>query len=91
MIYWQNIFHQPVKNNLRTYDSIWKIAMGWGNNYTTSWLLVYNYFKDFYKMVVIDLSIEQALDVDPKPIQQKKFYEKPSSRRKCRYNDILMT
>ena len=73
MIYGQNIFHQPVKNNLRTYDSIWKIAMGWGNNYTTSWLLVYNYFKDFYKMVVIDLSIEQALDVDPKPIQQKNF------------------
>ena len=78
-------------DTLRTYDSIRKIATDWRNNYTASWLLVYNYFKNFYKMIVIDLSIEEALDVDPKPIQQKNFYEKPSSRRKCRYSDILMT
>ena len=35
MINEQNIFDQPVKNNLRTYDSIQKIATGRGNDYTT--------------------------------------------------------
>ena len=38
-------FDQPVKNNLRTYDSIWKIATCQGDDYTTGYLLDYNYFK----------------------------------------------
>ena len=31
----QNFFDQPVKNNLRTYDNIRKIATGQGDDYTT--------------------------------------------------------
>ena len=31
----------------------------------------YNYFKDYYKIIAIDLSKQQALDVDPKSIQKK--------------------
>ena len=30
----------------------------------------YNYFKDYYKMIVTDLSKQQALDADPKAIEQ---------------------
>ena len=47
MIDGQNIFDQPVKNNLRTYDSIWKIATSQENGYTTGFcLLDYNYLKN---------------------------------------------
>ena len=33
-------------------------------------MLDYNYFKDYYKMIVTDLSKQQALDADPKAIEQ---------------------
>ena len=52
----QNFFDQTVKNNFITYDSIRKIAAGWGDDYTTGCLLDYNYFKDYYKIITIDLS-----------------------------------
>ena len=39
MIDGRNFFDQPVKNNSRTYDNIWKIATGQGNDYTTGCLL----------------------------------------------------
>ena len=44
MIDGQNFLDQPVKNNLRTYDKIRKIATGQRDDYTTSSLLHYNYF-----------------------------------------------
>ena len=73
MIDGQNLFDQPVKNNLRTYDSIRQIATGQWGNYTTGCLLDYNCFKNYYKMTAIDLTKLQALNVDPKTIQQFSF------------------
>ena len=35
----QNVFDQPVKNDLRTYDKIRKISTGQGDDYTTGCLL----------------------------------------------------
>ena len=70
MINGQNIFDQPVKNNLTTYDNIWKIATGQGVDYTTDCLLDYPYFQKYYNMIAIDLSKQQALDAYPKAIQQ---------------------
>ena len=32
------LFHQSVKNDIRTYENIKKIATGQGDDYTTSWL-----------------------------------------------------
>ena len=46
MIDGQNFFNQPVKNNLKTYDNIRKIATGQGDDYTTGFLLDYNYFDN---------------------------------------------
>ena len=48
MIDGKNFFDQLVKKNLRIYDSIRKIATGQGDDYTTGFLLDYNYFKDYY-------------------------------------------
>ena len=36
-------------------------------------LLDYTYFKDYYKMIAIDLTKEQALDPDRKAIQHINF------------------
>ena len=63
-------FDQPIKNNKITYENIRKIATGQGDDYTTGCLLDYTYFKNCYKMIVVDLSKQQALDADPKAIQQ---------------------
>ena len=41
MIDGQNVFDQPVRRKLITYDSIQKIAKGQGNYYTTCCLLDY--------------------------------------------------
>ena len=42
------------------------------DDYITGCLLDYNYFKKYYKMIAINLSKQQALHADPKPIQQIK-------------------
>ena len=55
-------FDQPVKNNLRTYDNIRKIATDQGDDYTTGCLLDYHYFKNYYKLIPIDLSKQQVLE-----------------------------
>ena len=66
----RNFFDQPVKNDFETNDNIRKIAIGRGDDYTTGCLLDYNYFKNHYKLIAIDLSKQQKLDADPKAIQQ---------------------
>ena len=43
------------------------------DDYTTGCLLDYNYFKNYYKMIVIDLVKTQALDAYPKAIQLINF------------------
>ena len=56
MIDEQNVFDQPVKNDIRTYHNIQKIATGQGDDYTTGCLLDYPYFKEYYKLIAKDLS-----------------------------------
>ena len=41
----KNIFDQPINNDFKTYENIWKIAAGQGDDYTTGCLLDYPYFK----------------------------------------------
>ena len=51
-----------------TYENIRKIATGRADDYTTGCLIDYPYFKNNYKMIAI--SKQQALDSDPRAIQQ---------------------
>ena len=69
----ENFFEQPIKNNKITYDNIRKIATGQGDDCTTGCLLDYPYFADTYKIIAVDLSKQQALDADPRAIQQINF------------------
>ena len=73
MINDENVFDQPIKNSAVTYDNIRKIAIGQGDDYTTGCLLDYPYFTNAYKMIAVDLSKQQALDADPRAIQQINF------------------
>ena len=69
MIDGKNFFNQPVKNDKVTYESIRKFATGKGDDYATSCLLDYTYFKKFYKMIAVDLRKQKA----PEAIQQSSF------------------
>ena len=66
-------FDQPVKNDKVTSENIRKITTGEGHDYTTGCLLDYSYFEKYYKMIAVDVSKQQALDADPKVIQQIDF------------------
>ena len=73
MIDRKNLFDQSVKNNKATYENIKKLATLQGDDYTTGCLLDYMYFKNYFKLIAVDLSKQQALDDDPKAIQQINF------------------
>ena len=70
MVNGENFFDQPIKDNKVTYGNIRKVAIGKGDDYTNGCLLDYPYFRDNYKMIVVDLSRKQAFDANPRAIQQ---------------------
>ena len=73
MIDGNDFFDQPINNMIKTYENTRKITNGQGNDYATGCLLDYTYFKKYYKMNAVDLSKQEALDADPKAIQQISF------------------
>ena len=73
MIDGKNFLDQPTKTDKVTYENIRKIAISQGDDCTTGCLLDYTYFNKYYKMIAIDLSKQQALDADPRAIQQINF------------------
>ena len=73
MIDGRNFFDQPINSMNKTYQNIRRIATGQGGDYTLGCLFDYSYFKEKYQMVAIDLSKQQALDADPRAIQQINF------------------
>ena len=73
MIDRKNLFDQSVKNNKATYENIKKLATLQGDDYTRGFLLDYMYFKNYFKLIAVDLSKQKALDPDLKAIQQINF------------------
>ena len=65
----RKIFDWPIKNYLRTYDSMRNFTTG-QSDYTIGFLLDYLCFKNYYKLIAIALSRPQKLYPDPKTIQQ---------------------
>ena len=55
MIDGENFFDQPLKNDLRTYENIWKISTGQWDDSTTGCLLDYNCFKEQFKLTALYL------------------------------------
>ena len=61
-------FDLPIKTEEEAYGKIIDISRN--NEYTTSNLLDYDYFKKYYKLIAIDLSKQQVLQENEDLIQQ---------------------
>ena len=85
----KNFFDQPINSMIKTYENIRKITIGQGDDYATGSFLDYTYFKKYYKMIAIALSKQQALDADPKAIQQINFKGNLNRENNTRFYFIL--
>ena len=72
----RNFYDQPIDNSIEQYDEVRKISTGQGDDYTTSSLLDYSYFRKNYRLLAADLSKQKALDADSRAIQQIIFTAK---------------
>ena len=74
MIDGRNFYDQPINDLIKQNDEVWKVSTVWCcDDYTTGCLLDYAYFKDNYKLAVVDLSKQKVLDADPRAIQEIVF------------------
>ena len=76
LIYGRNFYDQPINDQIKKYDEIRKIATRKGDDFTTGCSLDYQYPKDHYQLIAVDLSKQKGLDADPRAIQQIEFYGK---------------
>ena len=70
----RNFYDQPIGDHIQNYDKIRKMSAGQGDDCTITCLLDYQYFKDNYQLIAVDLSKHNELDADPRAIQQTEFY-----------------
>ena len=73
MIDRRNLYDQTINDLIKEYDEVRKVLTGHGDDYTTGCLLDYAYFKDNYRLIAVDLSINKALDAVTRAIQQIVF------------------
>ena len=64
-------FDLPIKTEEEAYEKIIDISRN--NEYTTGNLLDYDYFKEHYKLIAIDLSKQQVLQENEDLMQQINF------------------
>ena len=66
-----SFFDLPIKTEEEVYEKIIDISRN--NEYTTGTFLDYDYFKNYYKLIVIDLSKQKVLQENEDLIQQINF------------------
>ena len=69
----KHFYDQPVDSDIKRYDEIRWLTAGQGEDYTTGCLLDYDYIKNHYLLIAVDLSRQKELDADQKAIQQIEF------------------
>ena len=69
----RNSYDQPINDLIKQYGDIRKTPTGQGDDYTAGFLLDYQYFKDHYQLIAVDLSKQKELDADSRAIQQIEF------------------
>ena len=67
-------FDLPIKTEEEAYEEIIDISRK--NEYTTGYLLDYDYVKKYYKLIAIDLSKQQVLQENEDLVQQISFIGK---------------
>ena len=66
----KKVYDQSVDSDIKWYEEIRKLTAEQGEDYTTGCLLDYEYIKNDYRLIAVDLS---ELDADLKAIQQIEF------------------
>ena len=66
----KSFYYQAIDSDIKWYKEIRKLTTGQGEDYTNGSLLDYNYIKNHYRLIAVDLSRQKGLDADPKAIQQ---------------------
>ena len=69
----ENVYGQPLDSHIKRTWSNYKINKGQGEDFITGCLLDYDYIKNHYRLIAVDLRRQKKLDLDPKAIQQKEF------------------
>ena len=69
----RNFYDNIIESDIEKYRELKKVMIGKGEDYTTGFLLDYDYFKKHYKLVTVDLSKQKELGADPRAIQQIEF------------------
>ena len=60
----RNVYNQPINDQIKKYDETRKTATGKGEDYTIGCLLDYQYFKDHYQLIAVDLSKQNEIDAE---------------------------
>ena len=58
---------------MKRFEEIRKLTTGEGEDYATGCLLDYEYVKNHYRLIAVDLSRQKELDADPEAVQQIEF------------------
>ena len=66
----RNFYDQPINDSIKQYDEIRKVSTGQDDDYTTGCLLDFAYYEKNYRLIAADMSKQNALDADPREIQQ---------------------
>ena len=71
----KNFYDQAIDSDIKWYEEIRKLTTGQSEDYTTECFLDYDYIKNHYRLIAVDLSRQKELDADSKVIQQIEFIE----------------
>ena len=69
----KTFYDQAINSDIKHYEEIRKLVTGQGENYTATCLFDYEYIKNQYKLILIDLSRKKEFNPDPKAFQQIEF------------------
>ena len=69
----RTFYDNPIESDIEKYRELKKVMIEKGEDYTTGYLLDYDYFKKNYRLVAVDFSKQKELDADPRAIQQIEF------------------
>ena len=66
----KNFYYQVIDSDIKRHEEVRNLTTEQGEGYTTGCLLDYDYIKNYYRFIAVDLSKQKELDVDPEAIQQ---------------------
>ena len=68
-------YDEAINSEIKLYEEIKKLTTAQGEDYTSGCFLDYDFIKNHYRLIAVDLSRQRELDADSKAIQQIEFVE----------------